>query len=169
MIFIGCLVSFPIKATIYKCTENGKIAFSNEKCEGAGEEVELKIINTIDKHRSSKIEKREKVAVNLLDAGKAISIRSIQCLRPDHSGVVYKGVIENISKFGTYGAKVKVLFKYRKNRKDFRIWDSETKYFELKPKEKRYFEMVSRIAPDSFEMKCSRTATVKFIDSTYKI
>ena len=72
-------------------------------------------------------------------------------------------MIKNVSRNGIYSAKLKVSFLYRKNRKGFRLWDSQNKYFQLMPMQSKKFEFEARIALDSFEMKCSLEVTKRFI------
>ena len=119
---------------------------------------------TVIKNKTVAKRKNITKSVNYLNARDAITIHSLKCFDGGNgSGTIYKGIVTNNSSNGVYSAKLKVSFLYRKTRGKFRLWDSQNKYFKLSPMQSKKFEFESRIALDSFEMKCSLEATKKFV------
>jgi len=124
------------------------------------------VINKSNSTLPPKVDKIKKTtkSANYLSANNAITIHSLKCFDGGKgSGTIYKGVIKNVSRNGIYSAELKVSFLYRKNRKEFRLWDSQNKFFQLKPMQSKNFKFESRIALDSFEMKCSLEVTKSFV------
>ncbi|GGE75537.1 DUF4124 domain-containing protein [Shewanella carassii] len=154
-------------AEIYKCKINGITSYSQFPCDEGD-----KSKGTYQPNPPSMTYKptmplaeyyleNEKVPVNTMDAGDAISIYNTQCNRDS-----YSGVIQNISAYSTYVTTITVAFKYYKLGMDKKIWDRQTKVLKLQPGRSTLFSIKGRAAPTSYNIDCVVSRHVKFVDST---
>lgn len=171
LISLCIVLSFNVKAEIFKCVEGGKTTYTDEICKSNGKRIKIREFNSIPKVTNKAVKRtnqKKNKSINILNPGAAITISSLKCIDGGKgSGTIYKGVVKNVSRNGIYSAKLKASFFYRVNREEFQIWDTQNKYFKLKPMQFKRFQFEGRIAPDSFEMKCSLNTTKRFIESIY--
>lgn len=98
----------------------------------------------------------------------AIKIKNSSCKQSMAGKVTYAGTIYNISNYSTYGARLKVQYKFKLQKKDkhYLSWDSSEKGFKLGPNKSYRFSISSdRLLPNDSSVKCESNLIVKFLSA----